>query len=182
MKIYLVRHGEIKSNKQKVYAGWSAESITEESVVQIQEAGKYLASKGVEAIYSSPLNRAVQTARIIKDITKVPFKIENDLIELRMGPWEGKSETEIECAYRNEWHIWSTRPADLVLPGRETLQELQQRVLRVFDKIKKSHLLPVVLVTHVALIRVALLYIRGCELNAYKKIYVPNAEPFEVDI
>lgn len=100
-----------------------------------------------------------------------------------MGPWEGKSEEEIAATYPDEWRIWQARPAELKLPGRETLDQLLERVLNTFTRIKKrNHQGHVVVVTHYAIVRVALLHAWGQDLNLYKTVTVPNCVPFELEI
>lgn len=137
MTLYLVRHGEIQSNLDKVYAGWNEEPLTERGIRQAQRAGEALKEKEIDALYCSPLQRAVQTAQIMGEaIGKVPVT-DDHFKEMRLGPWEGLSEDQIADAYPEEWRIWNERPADLVLEGRETLAELQERVLEGMWKLGK---------------------------------------------
>jgi alpha-ribazole phosphatase/probable phosphoglycerate mutase len=183
MKCLLIRHGETKSNLLRIYAGWSDEPLTERGILQAHHVAKLLTQYEVEVIYTSPLKRAVQTAQIIAQQIKVPIILEEGFVEMKMGPWEGKSEEEIATTYPEEWHIWQTRPAELRLPCRETLDQLLNRVLSAFYRIKmRNHKGLVVIVTHYAIIRVALLYARGQDLNLYKTITVPNCEPFELEV
>ena len=192
---YLVRHGEIESNIKKVYAGWSDEPLTERGVRQAEKAGELLKDKGIDALYCSPLRRAVQTAEIIGGIIgKTPI-LEKNFKEMRLGLWEGLSEDEIESRYPEEWGIWNTRPAELRLDGRETLEALQERVLKgVFSRRwtqmnadkkcltqRRKDAKNLVIVTHVAIIRVIVLYSQGRDLNEYKRVPVANGELFEID-
>ena len=182
---YLVRHGEIESNIKKVYAGWSDEPLTERGVRQAEKAGELLKDKGIDALYCSPLRRAVQTAEIIGGIIgKTPI-LEKNFKEMRLGLWEGLSEDEIESRYPEEWGIWNTRPAELRLDGRETLEALQERVLkgvrRRSSEVGGQRSGKAVVVTHVAIIRVIVLYSQGRDLNEYKRVPVANGELFEID-
>ena len=184
MDILLVRHGEILSNLKKVYAGKSSEALTEKGVLQAEILSQKLKSEyNVHAMYSSPIQRAVQTAELISELTGIDYKIDYSFRELEMGPWEGMAESEVAEQYPEEWEIWNIRPAELKLPGRETLDELLERVLkglgRIYDDERDR---TIVVVTHVAIIRVLLLWHAKQTLNGYKKIYVPNAEVFEINI
>jgi len=192
MIFYLVRHGEIESNIKKVYAGWSEEPLTENGVRQAEKAGKALRGKGIEAIYCSPLKRAFQTAEIIGGIIgKKPIP-DDSFKEMKLGPWEGLSEGKIAETYPAEWQIWNERPAELVLEGRETLRELQNRVLEGVRRLRsdcrrqrteggEQRSGDVVVVTHVAIIRVLMLYSKGRDLNEYRKVPVPgNGEVLEL--
>ena len=51
MLFYFVRHGEIQSNREKVYAGWSEEALTEKGILQAERAGFALKDKGIDALY-----------------------------------------------------------------------------------------------------------------------------------
>ncbi|MEW6602437.1 MAG: histidine phosphatase family protein [Nitrospirota bacterium] len=181
MNLILVRHGEIFSNIKKIYAGKSQESLTPEGICQAEEVAERLASLKIDTIYTSPIQRAVQTAEIISAKLGKDIISDNAFREMEMGPWEGLSESDVARLYPEEMNIWLTRPAELSLPGRETLKELQERVLNGI-KIKEVTVNRVLIVTHVAVIRVILLWHAGKNLNLYKTINVPNAAVFNIDI
>jgi len=181
MKWYFVRHGEIESNVKRIYAGWSEEELTTRGRQQAKEVAEELAGLEIGSIYTSPLKRAVQTAEIIGGILKKDPVLEESFKEMRLGPWEGKSEEEIERDYPEKWKIWTTSPAELILGGRETLQELLERVLAGLKRVKQREVDgSVLVVTHVAIIRVLLLYVRKMDLNLYRTIPVNNAKIFEL--
>lgn len=183
MNLLLVRHGEIPSNVNKVYAGTSSEGLTEKGLVQAREVSAKLKSCNIDLLYSSPIRRAVQTAEIIGKATGNNVLIENAFQELKMGPWEGLSEKEVADKYPEEWQVWNTSPAELRLPGRETLKELQERVVSGVKNIYKGcGDKNVVIVTHVAIIRVLQLWHEKKSLNLYKTIHVPNADIFQIEI
>ncbi len=183
MNLIMVRHGEIPSNTKKVYAGRSTEGLTAKGICQAEEVAEKLKSFNVHSIYSSPIQRALQTAEIIRDKTGTKVQIKNAFRELEMGPWEGSSEKEIAGLYPSEWQIWNSRPAELVLPERETLDQLLKRILTGIQDIYQNNSdRTIVMVTHVAIIRVLLLWHSKKSLNLYKTIHIPNAEIFEITI
>ncbi|MEN8265236.1 MAG: histidine phosphatase family protein [Nitrospirota bacterium] len=114
----------ISSPIKKVYAGKSPEPLTERGVRQAKEVSEKLKKFEVNALYSSPIQRALQTAQIIAVNNGLDLQVEEAFRELEMGPWEGLSEVDVEKRYPDEWNIWNTRPAELKLAGRETLEEL----------------------------------------------------------
>ena len=209
MKWYFVRHGEIEANIDKVYAGWSDEGLTARGRKQAAEAAEALSGIGISAIYSSPIERAMETAGIIGntlDLTPIP---DEGFKELKMGPWEGLSEHEVADRYPDQWETWNTRPADLAVAGRETLQELLERVLDGVGRLRSGagarlkmnvehrtsniqHRMGedragghgpgnVLVVTHVAIIRVLILHAENRDLNEYKQVPVPgNGEVLEL--
>lgn len=183
MKLLLVRHGEILSNVNKVYAGESSEGLTERGLIQAKKVSEELKNHSVHTLYSSPIKRAIQTAEIICEKIGIDIVIENAFREMELGPWEGLSEKIIPEIFPKEWQIWQNRPAELSLRGRETLEELLKRVLKGIKNIyKNSANKTVVIVTHVAIIRVLLLWHKNMSLNLYKTIHIPNARVFKIKI
>lgn len=183
MNLLLVRHGEISSNVKKIYAGKSPEKLTEKGICQAKNVAEKIKNYNVQILYSSPVERALQTAEIIGETLGIEVIIENAFREMELGPWEGLSEKQIAKLYPIEWKIWQKRPAELKMPKRETLEKLLKRVLRsiknlyeVFD----NH--NIVIVTHVAIIRVLQLWHTKKSLNFYKTIHVPNAKFFKIRI
>jgi probable phosphoglycerate mutase len=89
------------------------------------------------------------------------------------------SEEEIARDYEKEWQIWNKRPKELLLPGRETLHQLLDRVLFGIEQVRTKHLRDsIVVVTHVAVIRVVYLHLHDMDLNRYKSIAVENCSIF----
>ncbi len=179
MRFVLVRHGEINANLAKVYSGRSDEPLNERGRAQAIAAAEQVHALGIKALFSSPLRRTLETSRVIGEKTSCPVRISDAFNEIRMGPWEGLSEMEVEERYPVEFAVWNRTPADLRIEGRETLAELQQRALNGLADI--VDLSPdagcVAVVSHVAIIRVILLHSARRPLNDYKKIDVPNASP-----
>ena len=183
MNLLMIRHGEIPSNVNKVYAGRSPEPLTERGVRQAKEVSEELKRYEVNALYSSPIHRALQTAQILSEHIGVDLEVNDAFRELEMGPWEGMSEADVGKRYPDEWKTWHTKPAELMLPGRETLDDLLQRVLDGVRNISREMAgQNVIIVTHVAIIRVLMLWCSRKSLNLYKTIHVPNAEIFEIDL
>jgi alpha-ribazole phosphatase/probable phosphoglycerate mutase len=183
MNLFLVRHSEILSNLRKIYAGRSSESLTEKGIQQAYEIARRLSSMNIHALYTSPIKRAVETAEIIGKVIGKDYKIIDEFIEMRLGPWEGMSENEITKLYPQEWEIWQNRPAELILPGRETLDELLKRALKGVKRIMDDYPFQnIVVVTHVAIIRVLLLWRNKKDLNLYKTVNIPNTQIFKIEI
>lgn len=174
-EIYIIRHGLTESNKKKIYAGWGEENLCKEGIIALLEVGRKLKKLKIEKIYSSPIRRAVQTAGLINSFLNKAVEIEENFKEMKMGPWEGLSEDEVAEKFPKEWKIWNSKPSRLKLDGRETLKELQLRTLKAIKKISNYSDCSIILaVTHVALIRVLIIYYNNLSLDNYRKIDVPN--------
>jgi broad specificity phosphatase PhoE len=183
MKLVLIRHGEIDSNVAKIYSGRSSEPLNENGRVQAQVAAERLQGLDIDVLLTSPLRRAMETSTIIGEKISCTPIISEAFTELGMGPWEGLSELEVAKRYPIEFGIWNTAPADLSIPGRETLEELQKRALSGLVDVGRSHNGGfTAIVSHVAVIRVLVLHATSRPLNDYKKIDVPNAYPLLLNL
>lgn len=181
MNLILIRHGEIESNVAKVYSGRSSETLNSMGRLQAEQAAEKICGLQVAALLTSPLKRAFETANILgRQLNLIP-QISEFFNELQMGPWEGLSETEVESRYPNEFKLWNSRPADLRLEGRETLEELRRRAIEgLLDARGRHGNAPIAIVSHVAVIRVLMLQSQGRPLNDYKTVFVPNATPVSI--
>ena len=178
--VHVVRHGEIDSNRVGRYAGRSAEGLNLQGVAQTRAIAELLADVGLEGIRSSSVGRALQTATRVGELLGLSVDVDDRLDEMALGPWEGMLETDVARDYPDSHSIWLTRPNELRLPGRETLEDVQGRVTAaIADASRTGQLL---LVTHVAPIRVAILSTLGRCLSEYKRISVPNSACFRFDL
>jgi broad specificity phosphatase PhoE len=177
---YLIRHGQTESNLKQIYAGRSPEGLTTTGRQQAGLLAEMSMTLGIDEIYCSPVARTVETATIIGHHLKKKPILAPAFAELAMGPWEGKSEAEVQQNYPSEWLVWNTRPAALVLPGRETLEELLRRVLGGLELIRDQigRRSRIMVVTHVAIIRVLLLHWEARNLNLYRTIPIPHGKIF----
>ena len=181
IELYITRHGITESNKKKIYMGDSEEGLALDGVVQAKVLGKSLQDLGLKRIFSSPMKRALETAKIIGDILNTPVEIEDDLAEMRLGPWKGLTEEEVSRQYPDDYFLWNTRPADLVLPDRETLCDVQQRILQAIIRIKeRCRKFPVLAVTHVTPIRSLIIHYQRLDINVYRTINIQNLSVFRL--
>jgi broad specificity phosphatase PhoE len=171
--ILIARHGETRSNRECRYAGWSDEPLVPKGRAQARRLAAELRGAGVERIRTSQIRRARQTADLIATDLGVPVLEDERLNELRMGPWEGLSEAEISLQFPRDYETWCRRPHELRLPGRETLDDLAGRIRpALIDSVGSGR--RELLITHVAVVRLALLMAEGRPFAHYKSITVPN--------
>jgi alpha-ribazole phosphatase len=183
MNWFFIRHGQINSNLNKVYSGRSDEPLNSEGLKQAYQAVDLIKSKAIDRVISSPLARTGQTANIIASANGLKMSFDPAFNEMKFGPWEGKSESSIQQGYPLEWKLWNSSPQQLRLPGRETLQQLQQRVVERMHNISlHGQAKNILVVTHVAVIRVALLYAQQRPLSEYKSVTVDNCQLFPVSL
>jgi len=178
--VYLARHGQTESNLLRRYAGRSAERITDLGRGQMGGLAARLGLCGIGEIWTSEVARAHESADLVARILGVPVRTDARLNEIRMGPWEGLTEAEVAHRYPAAHALWCTVPDRVVLDGRETLDALAGRVLpAVHEAARQPH--PVLLMTHVAPVRVGVLAALSLPLRYYKRLHVANGDAVVVD-
>ncbi len=179
--VYVARHGQTASNLLGRYAGRSDELLTTVGREQIEDLASRLRNRGIAAIWTSQIARAQDSAQILADELKVLVTADSRLEEIGMGPWEGLTELEIASRYSEAYALWQEKPDLVRLPGREKLATVAQRVVATMNDAARQPG-PVLLVTHVAPIRVAALTLLGLPLRRYKEVRVNNADCFIADL
>lgn len=178
--VYLARHGQTESNVQGRYAGYSDESITDAGRGQMSALALRLAPCGVGEVWTSEVPRARDSAEVVAQVLGTPLRVDARLNEMRLGPWEGMTEEEVARAFPSAHALWCVLPDQLVLEGRETLDEVAARVSSaVSDAARQKH--PVLLLSHVAPIRVAVLTALGLPLSRYKGLRMDNGDGVVID-
>ena len=135
MELILVRHGETLWNKEKRVQGISDIELSEFGLKQAERLAECLKSMEIEAIHSSPLKRAYQTAETIARFHEVEIEKEWCLRELDQGDFEGLTFSELWEKHSSFLRKWIADPASVVMPNGESLEELQTRAWGVIEEI-----------------------------------------------
>jgi len=147
-KLILARHGETVWNVEKIYRGRRDVGLDEVGIKQAELLGKYVSNYGLEAIYSSPLKRALDTANIIGRYQKISVQIAEGLVDFDYGEWQCLPEQEVKRLYPallNEWH---NNPHKVRMPGGESLEDVRKRAIEVVNDVLSNYQRGVVLVSH----------------------------------
>lgn len=149
MQVYFIRHGETDWNRQRRTQGFSDPALNETGREQAERIARFLAGEPLVAVYSSPLRRALGTARAIAACHGLPVCLDPDLREQNQGVLEGLSLEEMRQRYPEVVAAWAENAAALTLPGGESLGEVQERAWRALQKIREKHAPgPVAVVSH----------------------------------
>ena len=139
MKLILVRHGETVLNRQRRVLGRGDFPLTELGRLQAQAAGRALGRHRPSALYSSPVARAMETARIIGRIRGLEVVPLPGMAEADAGDLEGLTGEEFRRRFPDFVRRWSQDPATARMPGGETLQEVQERAWRAVMELEEAH-------------------------------------------
>jgi len=165
-ELILARHGETVWNVEKIYRGRTDVNLDEVGIKQAELLGKYLSGWELEAIYSSPLRRAMDTANIIARYQKVGVHIAKGLIDFDYGEWQSLPEQEARRLYptlHNEWH---NNPHKVKMPGGESLEDVGRRAIEVVNDVLSKCKGNVVLVSHRVVNKVLICSLLGLD-NSY---------------
>jgi ribonuclease H / adenosylcobalamin/alpha-ribazole phosphatase len=146
----LVRHGQTALSAERRFAGRGDIPLTDLGREQAAATGWWLAAHHrIDAVVTSPLDRARCTAEAVASAAGVPLVVDDDLVETDFGNWEGLSFGEVSTRWPAEMAAWLAS-ADAVPPGGESLAAVGRRVLDALDRLLSSHKgHTVVVVSHV---------------------------------
>jgi ribonuclease H / adenosylcobalamin/alpha-ribazole phosphatase len=130
----LLRHGQTPMSVEKRYAGRSDVPLTDVGVAQAAAAAKRLATAGLDAIVSSPLQRAVRTAEEAAAVTGLPVVTDDGFRETDFGAWEGLTFAEVRERWPSEMTAWLADPA-VAPPGGESFAEVDERVTAALHRV-----------------------------------------------
>lgn len=127
--LFAVRHGETEWNLAGKFQGHLDSPLTESGIQQAQALADDLAGRGIEALYSSDLGRAMQTAHIIGERLELPVHADECFRERRLGILQGMSKGEFREKYPNEWAAFASGEPDYEVPGGESAKQLYTRCI-----------------------------------------------------
>lgn len=141
--IYVVRHGEVYNPRNLLYARLPKFRLSKRGEQQVQLTGKFLKTKHIDAIYSSPMLRAVQTAKIIqKETGTKAFRLARSIIEIRTS-FQGQIFSDLSPDQREVYLSPKRKPTD------EDVKAIATRMINFVQKIAKQRQgQHIVIVTH----------------------------------
>ncbi len=179
MRIFLIRHGETRGNREGFFRGRSDFPLNENGVKQAVALGEALRDSGIQVIYSSPLSRAYETAQRVASAVGAEVLIEEGFNNINLGPWEGRKKEEIREKYPREFETWITVPENLRLPGAESVLEVQERSVKTLKKLVKElsekKIQTFAIVTHRAVLKPLIAGVLDIKIPFFWKIHVDTA-------
>ncbi|MGB9735275.1 MAG: alpha-ribazole phosphatase [bacterium] len=166
-KLYLIRHGETEDAQAKKYKGSINVPLSDNGIKQIEMLADFLKKHTLlNAVYSSPLSRAQNSAEIIAQKYNLQTTIVEQLREIHFGAWEGMNFEEVQEKFPEEFEIWANDPVKQGPVNGETIIQLRNRVMEAVNQIlsinKNQN---VAIVAHGAVNRVIIADILGLPLN-----------------
>jgi broad specificity phosphatase PhoE len=174
MKLILIRHGETLWNKEGRVQGTSDIELSDIGINQAGLLASSLKNQHIEAIYSSPLKRALQTAQMINEFHSLHIHTHKELMEMNQGIFEGLSFKELMNDKKEFLKKWIADPASVKMPEGESLTELQDRAWKIVEHIISQGKNALV-VSHNFTIAAILCHLRDISLSQFRSTCVDTA-------
>ena len=168
-RIFLVRHGATILTAEDRFAGATDVPLSDEGRTQVGRLAERLKNVPIAAIYTSPLERAMETARIIADPHQLETQQREGLREISHGHWEKLTRQEVEEKFPTEAALWEQDPYTFAPQDGESGLAVTARALPDLVEIVRLHEgFPVVVVSHKATIRLLLSSLLGFDPRRYR--------------
>ncbi len=170
--LLLIRHGENEYTRTGKLAGWTpGVRLNEAGQKQAQSLIERLKGAPIKRLYSSPLERAQETAAPLAAALGLPVEIRPALGEVRYGDWTGKSLKRL--ARTKLWRVVQGLPSVMQFPQGETMRGAQLRVVDALDEIARAYPKAMVAVfSHSDPIKMAVAYYLGMPLDLFQRIQI----------
>ena len=133
----LIRHGENDWVGKKLAGRLPGVHLNKNGLAQANQLAGFLKSLPIKAIYSSPLERAMETAQPLADVKKIEINICENLSEINFGKWQGKS---IKQMHRMKlWKTVQNQPSIMQFPNGESFVSAQKRLVDCISEINAKH-------------------------------------------
>ena len=171
-QLILVRHAETEHNVAGIVQGWSDSALSERGRRQTRALASRVAGLEPNAIFSSPLERAMTMARAIAEATGLDIVALDDLREINLGQWEGQSYLDVRRADPESVRRWRDDP-DWACPEGESHNDVLERMKRAFAAAAATT--RPVIVTHGTAIRVGATFLLNAPVLTSRHLAQDNA-------
>jgi broad specificity phosphatase PhoE len=185
VRVILVRHGVTSWNLAGRYQGRADPCLCEAGLLEARSAGAALRHTGAGLLLTSPLERARATAEVIRhSLGPISCRVDERLIELGFGEWEGLTQAEVKRSSPALLRQWKSAPHSVRFPGGESLEDGRRRLedfLRHPPWAGNADSPPVIAVTHTGPIRLASLWAEAIPLARYRQVVLHPGAAHQFD-
>lgn len=177
----LIRHGETDAVGREIMGWRTGWHLNANGRAQAKRLADRLARRRLEAIYTSPLERAVETAALVGAPHGLEPRPDADLAEVRFGEWEGSRFADLEG--REAWRRYNQFRSGVRPPGGELLVEVQTRMVRKLGSLAAAHPAgEIAVVSHGDALRAALAFYLGMPLDLILRFEISPASLSVVEL
>ncbi|MDH4422256.1 MULTISPECIES: phosphoserine phosphatase 1 [Bacillus] len=163
--VYVTRHGETEWNVAKRMQGRQNSALTENGMLQAKQLGDRMKDLSIHAIYSSPSERTLHTAELIKGERDIPIIADEHFYEINMGIWEGQTIADIEKQYPEEVNLFWNEPHLFQSTSGENFGSVYKRVIEGIQLLLEKHKgESILIVSHAAAAKLLVGHFAGIEI------------------
>jgi broad specificity phosphatase PhoE len=168
-RVYLIRHGATELSAEDRFAGAIDVLLSDAGRDQSRRLGTRLAGENITVAYASPLQRTMETARLVAEPHGIAVHADAALREIAHGRWEGKTRAEVEREFAEEYMRYEHDPYSFAPSGGESGLEVTARALPALLRIVEAHCdQRILIVSHKATIRLLLSSLLGFDPRKYR--------------
>jgi len=170
-RFILVRHGRTAWNREERFRGRHDLLLDETGLRQAYAAAVHLLDRPITAVYSSPLKRTMETAKVIANQRGLPVQRHEGLLDIDFGRWQGLNAEEARAQDPELFRTWLEEPHKVRFPGGEALEDVRTRVTDAVEELAGAH--PeetVVLVSHMVVCKVLMCAMLGLDNSHYWQV------------
>ena len=184
LMIYFLRHGQTTASQTGGYCGTLDPDLTPAGYQMAEAFADAYKSLPWVAVFSSPLRRAVATAKPLCEATGIRMQLQDGLKEIAFGQWEGKTPEDVNREFHDDYVRWLTDPGWNAPTGGQKGIDIARRSSLVLEQIEKTYTTGnVLLVSHKATIRIMLCSLLGIDVGRFRdRISMPVASVSLVEI
>ncbi len=165
--LILIRHGEVEGSRERRFLGATDAPLTELGKQQGKSLSERLRKEASFAVFSSPLGRARETARLALAGLECEIETLDDLREIHFGEWEGLTFEEAEASDPDRVRAWCEDGAGFRFPHGESVAEFRERVCRAGEALARRPERKVVVFAHGGVIRSLICHYLGLPMEHY---------------
>lgn len=175
VKLYLIRHAESIGNVEEFFQGSLDVKISPKGFKQLEELKTRFKDIQLDKIYSSPLERAIKTARYVNfyqhlDIIRVP-----EIAEINAGDFQGKKWSDLPVLFPEEYHNWKENPEEFKSPNGESMKDVSKRMIKAMNSIisenaGKDKNINIAVVSH------------GCAIKTYQSYLIKSSGNSDINM
>jgi len=183
LKAILIRHGHTGLNDTGTYFSTRDPGLDASGLRQVAALVGLLNDTQIDAIFSSPMQRAFQTALAIGRQRGIDVRTDDRLKEFNTGEFEGLNSRILQNKYPEFLEQWRTAPADLIWPGGESLRSTGQRFADILmEKLRDFDEKTVAFVSHGLAIKAVICLLTGRPLSDFREIAIDPTSYCVLDI
>jgi len=168
---FLIRHAACDGLGQKLWGRTPGICLNEKGERQAQRLADRLRNIELSAIYSSPLERALQTATVVAQNMKLDVKTSAAANEIDFGEWNGKTFDELSS--NEQWRRFNSHRSMTLIPGGESFLEVQSRIVKEIEELAAQHgKAHVAIVSHADVIRAAVAYFAATPIDMIERFEI----------